>query len=646
MAKETGVLGFIEYPEDGQPIHRVTSELLRGVYHPEWKNNLPKLGLMLRRQLKRGELCYRCDCCGGRLYLAGQHFEAGEERRYGQQRLHLRHCSEKEQKAECVYRREEHSDPSEIDRMGHINKKESPEHFKLKAIVKESLERMFPECDVLLEKWIAVADTRRRPDINIIFKEDGLLPKGSEIAIEIQVAQIMMYQVNRRMDIDGAGGKYTLWILDSYNAEDTEENKIYKEDIYEASGLNAFVLDDEAIHMTEETGNLHLHVWYDTYKIENEEMAKAVVLDKIVPFTDLTFEKDSSNLSVYYYPSLKEREKCLTKVKKLQQEKEARQKAMEEENERMRILEEAEKERLRIEREKERIAQEEKRRALNQKIRYLDSFLNSIIYPGPWNGDLASIITYAKDTEGAYDDFLGQIKMVVSFNNHTWNDIANYILFLLSAPCRVIADNEDVLKYLIGYLGEKPKMKQPVQIPLSKIAIEYPRLEPYLLGISVNPNYAITPEDISAAKSRISELQPADKINGLNADDRLSFCYWSSLIFVDRIQKEPSITDKDSTLQLLVSKWMAICVFLSLQVGHIVGFRYPNWVQFADYIKTKFPEYARLFIQLSERRGYSLRSKTKDQGEILKRFIAEGHAPYDAAAENLIKIILPSLFKA
>lgn len=645
MTKETGVLGFNEMDKDGNMTHRVTSELLLGVYHPEWKNNLRKLGYELRRKLQRRELNFYCDCCGGRLYLAGKYFENDEERGYGEQRLHLRHCSDKEQKENCVYRREEHKSEEDRNRDSYVNKRESPKHFKLKAIVKDAIERTLPESEVALEKWMPVGDTRRKPDINISFREDGFLPKGTEIAIEIQVSQIMMYQVNRRMDIDSEGHKYTIWILDSYNSEDDGENKIYKEDIFEASGLNIFVLDEEAIHRTEETGVLHLHVWYDVYRVENGEMCKATTLDKIVPFTDLTFENDGLNYTVYYYPSLKEREECISTVKKLLQEKEAQLKAIEEENERKRLMKEAEEEQLRAKREKERKAEEERQKALSQKRRAIDGFINSILCPDSWKGDVTNIINFAKEDESVYEDFLAQIKMVVNFSNYNWNDITNYLLFFLSAPQKMVKENENMLKYLVSSLGNKSKMKNPIQISLSEVVARYPILEPYILAIAANPNYEITAADLSVAKSNIAKIQPVDKTKGLKEKERFSYCHWSSLIFVDRIRKTTSLTDKDSVLQLLVSKWMAVCIFLSLQVEFIVGFRYPNWVQFADYIKTKYPEYASLFLQTAEKRGYSLRSNTKDQGEVLRKFIREGHATYDVKAENLIKLILPSLFK-
>lgn len=295
--------------------HRLTAELLRGTYNPEWKNNLRKLGFVLRNKLQRKELEYRCDSCGGRLYLAGTHYEKGEKRERRRQGLHLRHCSGGEQKPFCIYAPELHRSRKEIDSDAHRFKRESAEHYMLKTFVKEAIERTLPECTATLEEWIAVAGTRRRPDINVRFDRDGLLPEGSEIAIEVQMSQIMMHDVNRRMEIDGEGRKFTIWILDSYTDGELETNKIYKEDIYEASGLNAFVLDKDAVAATEETGELHLHVWYDTYKTEKGEMAKAETIDKIVAFSELTFEiQGDGTYSVYYYPSLKERERCLEEV--------------------------------------------------------------------------------------------------------------------------------------------------------------------------------------------------------------------------------------------------------------------------------------------------------------------------------------------
>lgn len=646
MTKVTGVLGFNEMDKDGNMTHRVTSELLLGVYHPVWKNNLSKLGYELRRKLQRKELNFYCDCCGGRLYLAGKYFKEDEKRGFREQRLHLRHCSDKEQKEICVYRREEHKSETDRNRDSYVNKRESPEHFKLKAIVKDALIRTLPGSEVTLEKWIPVANTRRKPDVNISFNQDGFLPKGSEIAIEIQVSQIMMCNINRRMDIDSEGHKYTIWILDSYNSEDDGENKIYKEDIFEASGLNAFVLDEEAIHRTEETGLLHLHVWYDKYRIENGEMSKASTVDKIVSFTDLTFENDGVNYTVYYYPSLKEREECISKVKILQKDKETQLKATEQENERKRLLIEAEDKLLSIKREKEGKAYQERVIVLNQKRRCIDEFLKSIQFPNSWNGDVTNIINFSKDESSVYKDFLVQIKMVVNFSNYCWNDIVNYILFILSAPPTMVKENENVLKQLISILGSKSKMNHPVQFSISEVASQYPLLEPYILNIAANPNYVITASDLSVAKLNITKLQPADKTVGLKEELRFSYCHWSSLIFIDRICKETSKDEKDKALQILASKWMAVCVFLSLQVGFIVGFRYHNWVQFADYIKTQYPEYTSLFLQITEKRGYNLRSKTKDQGKVLKNFIKEGRATSDVDAENLIKLVLPSLFKS
>ncbi len=89
---------------------------------------------------------------------------------------------------------------------------------------------------------------------------------------------------------------------------------------------------------------------------------------------------------------------------------------------------------------------------------------------------------------------------------------------------------------------------------------------------------------------------------------------------------------------------MAVCVFLSLQVKFVVGFGYNKYVQFADDIMKRYPQYIRLFLQITKEQEISLLSKTWDHSKVLRKFLSEQRPTNDTEAENLIKIILPPLF--
>lgn len=610
MSKETGVLGFYETDADGNRIHRLTSELLRGVYHPAWRNNLRRLGFELRRKLQRKDLNYTCDCCGGRLYLAGKHYDNDEERPFGEQRLHLRHCSESEQKSNCVYRREQHKSLKDIDKDVHINKRESPEHFMLKSFIKGAIEKTFPECSVVVEQWIPVSNTRRRPDLNIVFERDGFLTRGTEIAIEVQVSQIMMHQIDRRMEIDGQGEKFTLWILDSYETQESGLNKIYKEDIFEAGGLNAFVVDAEAIHKTEETGIFHIHVWYDTYHIANQVLQKAVTKDEIIPFSDLTFERENDNYNVYYYPSLKERNECLQKIQEEQQRKEE---------------EEA--------REKERL----------RRARLLENFLQMIDCPTYWPVDINEIIEMAKKDNSIYYEVVKRIRAWAYMKGHNWNQLVSFILLLKTAPRAMMIEWGDVFKLILNYIPHSPALGATMQFSMGELADIFPELTSYNVRFVTNPNYIVKDEDVSIATRHIKKIHLERTKGDVDRTTLDSFCYWTALIFADRIAK--SDCSKEELLCLMGEKWNAVCVFLSMQVGFIVGSGFKVWVDFADYIKKNYPEYVGLFLDIAHKKHYSLVSKKRNQEVILRVFMRNDSFQRDEMAEKLIQIILPSLFK-
>lgn len=594
MAKKQSILGFYEILGDGKKVHRWTSELLSGKYHPDWIHNLPGLGIHLRGCLMRNELTYECDSCRGKLYLAGNIYGEGEEKPQRAQRLHLRHCSGSEQRAECDYAREEHKSKEEIDKDRYSNKKESPQHLKLKEFLKTAIENEFPECEVQVEKWRADGGTRRRPDLNLHFIEDGLLPKGQEMSIEIQVSPIFRVDVERRMEIDKDAKRFTMWIMESFSPDDD----LYKQDIYDEGGLNAFVLDEEVILKTEETGKLHLKVCYDKYNEREGEVAPVERVWEIITFPDLKF--NYNDYSVYRYPSKSNRDECLNKAEEFRKRRE------EEREEEFRIWKE------------------------------VDNLCDAIIYNEPWDGSIESIVAILKKSEEYYNEFLNAIKNGVEKFNLGWNLLAD-IIHISCDLKKADSDNEidsridldfDSLSKLVSRMlwsiCSRERVDDPHQFCMGKVMDLFPEYADQVLSIVTNPNYRIQKYDIERATDFINKYRnkPDEEVEsqGLDAASGDLYCYWAAFLFANRIvNKNPQ--NKEEMLKLMKDKWEVLCVFLSLEVGFIVRFRYKDWNRFPDYMMKNHPEFVRKFLEVAQRKGYKLKSKKKDWHYVLSQFL-------------------------
>ncbi len=637
MAKEQGVLGFYEVLETGEKVHRLSSEWFSGKYHPDWRNNLSELGYYLRRRITRGEVTLLCDCCGGRLYPAGKHYDKGEEKSFGSQRLHLRHFSRKDQKIDCVYTQEEHNTKEEIDKDAHINKRESPQHFKLKAIVKAAIENEFPECVVEMEQWMKVENNRRRPDINLRFLEHGMLPKGKELSIEIQVRPILMTDINRRMDIDKAGGKYMMWVMESFNPDDRSDDELYKEDIYSAGGLNAFVLDEDAIQKTEETGRLHLKVWYDKYKMKGEEMDKAEKVSEIIPFSALKFEEKNEEYCVFYHPSIDERDQCLETAEKFRKQREAEQKFQEHK-------EKVEREVAALKR-----VQEEKEQAERNNV---EKLLDAIFYGGTWSGDVQEMSEILVKKSSYFRELFEALKSLVSIRALGWNLLADVVsiccAFKKAYPTKELLDEiqinfkefEDLVGLLMWALYPIEKIHNPHQFSMSQVIALFPDLSRYVLNMVSNPNYRISKEDIERAKAVIKNYK-----NVTNKTKELGdmFCDWSAFLLADRIFKSEQCVNKNEMLILMRNQWKPLCIFLSMQMGFIVGFGFKKWVDFADYLKKNYPEFVRKFLETAIAKGYSLQSNKRNQKDALIRYLQIENPQTPPECEQLLNIIFPKL---
>lgn len=637
MAKEQGVLGFYEILETGEQVHRVSSALFSGVYHPDWKNNLSELGYFLRRRIAHQELTLICDCCGGRLYPAGKNYNEGEERSPGAQRLHLRHFSGQDQKENCVYTKEEHKTKAEIDKNAHINKKESPQHFKLKALLKAAIEKEFPECIVEMERWVKVDDTRRRPDLNLRFIEDGLLPRGKELSIEVQVRPILMTDINRRMDIDRAGGKYMFWIMESFNPEDRSDDELYKEDIYSAGGLNAFILDEEAILKTEETGKLYLKVWYDKYQMKGEEMDKANKVSELIPFSSLKFIGKGGEYRVYYYPSIEERDECLAKAENFRKLREAEQKLQEEK-------EKAEKEIAQRKR-----VQEEKEVAERKDV---EKLLGAILYEEPWSGNVQDMAEILVKTPAYFSKVLDALKSLVAIRSLGWNLLADIIClccrFKEAFPNKesldkIQVDNnllEEVVGLLLWALYPIQELRYPHEFSMGQVITLFPRFSNYVLSVVTNPNYRISNVDIESATIYIKKYREnSNKTKELGE----VFCDGSAFLLADRIIKSDACNNKSEMLTLMKDMWKPLCVFLSMQMGFIVGFGFKKWVDFADYMRKNYPEFVRKFLEVATRKKYCLQSNKKDQQKELVLYIQAKDPQTPKAYEELLNIVFPKL---
>ncbi len=206
----------------------------------------------------------------------------------------------------------------------------------------------------------------KKPDVTSIFKDKKLV-------FEIQLATTFLDVICERQHFYKENQSFIIWVFKNFEIE-ADKQRFTQKDIFYSNNRNAFILDDEAIRLSNLHNDLFLLCQYQNPK-EKDEIIIYEWESKYVNLSDLIF--DETTLKVYYFDVNLAENKIADIIEKKIKKRKAIEKNLKEEQEKLRLQEiedweeeqrkiDAEQEKKRLE-EIERQQQHEKFKAQRQK---------------------------------------------------------------------------------------------------------------------------------------------------------------------------------------------------------------------------------------------------------------------------------------
>lgn len=191
----------------------------------------------------------------------------------------------------------------------------------------------------------------KKPDVTSVFNHKNLV-------FEIQLATTFLNVICDRQYFYKDNQTFIIWVFKSFDIE-SDKQRFTQKDVFYSNNRNAFILDEEAIRLSQNNKDLYLLCQYQIPK-EQEEGIGYVWESKYVSLKDLTFDKNS--YKVYYYDVNAEEEKVRSDIEK------KKLALKEKEKERLRLFYEWEEEERRIEKDEEKLKfeQEETERRIQK----------------------------------------------------------------------------------------------------------------------------------------------------------------------------------------------------------------------------------------------------------------------------------------
>lgn len=199
----------------------------------------------------------------------------------------------------------------------------------------------------------------KKPDVTSIFKDKKLV-------FEIQLATTFLDVICERQHFYKENQSFIIWVFKNFEVE-ADKQRFTQKDIFYSNNRNAFVLDEEAIRLSNLHNDLFLLCQYQK-PIELNEKIIYEWESKYVNLIDLIF--DEENYKVYYFDvSQAENEIAEIVERKIAKRKEV-EKILKAEQEKLRLkeIEDWEEEQKQIEAEQEKKRLEEVERQLKHEI--------------------------------------------------------------------------------------------------------------------------------------------------------------------------------------------------------------------------------------------------------------------------------------
>lgn len=195
----------------------------------------------------------------------------------------------------------------------------------------------------------------KKPDVTSIFKDKKLV-------FEIQLATTFLDVICERQHFYKENQSFIIWVFKNFEIE-ADKQRFTQKDIFYSNNRNAFVLDDEAIRLSNLHNDLFLLCQYQN-PIEKDEKIIYEWESKYVNLSDLIF--DETTLKVYYFDVNLAENKIAEIIEKKIKERKAIEKKLKAEQEKLRLqeIEDWEEEQRKIESEQEKKRLEEIERQL------------------------------------------------------------------------------------------------------------------------------------------------------------------------------------------------------------------------------------------------------------------------------------------
>ncbi|MDF3865379.1 DUF6035 family protein [Pseudomonas denitrificans (nom. rej.)] len=240
--------------------------------------------LAARFLLDRDKPWLVCQLCGAALLLV----------RTQHRFFHFRHHPTIEGLVKCDISTKGELSPAQITAIKYNAQKESQAHIRLKGIIRDSLiaDRLCGEPQVeKVWKGQAVAEraTWRKPDVQVV--------RGDlRIAFEVQLSTTFLTEIVGRREFYRANGGSMIWVFQNF---DPRATKTAEEDIFFLNNLNVFIVNNQTLARSRETGRMAFDCWYAVPELAgrtilNEWRRAEVFLDELTfsPEKQIVFYND------------------------------------------------------------------------------------------------------------------------------------------------------------------------------------------------------------------------------------------------------------------------------------------------------------------------------------------------------------------
>ncbi len=210
----------------------------------------------------------------------------------------------------------------EINRMKYNGAKESPLHFETKHLIKKFIKLNNSFSNIQVEKVLKSNLNYlewKKPDISANYKK-------IKIVFEIQLSTTFLSVIVDREYFYKENQTYIIWIFKNFEIDEFKQ-RFTEKDVFYSNNRNAFVLDDEAINLSQKKNDLYLLCYYQNPFIENLKICYNWE-KKYVNFNELIF--DDKNFKIFYFDVTRKEEILKSEITILEnqvKEKEINQKA-------------------------------------------------------------------------------------------------------------------------------------------------------------------------------------------------------------------------------------------------------------------------------------------------------------------------------